>query len=294
MSKLCAGRTHNWGEYTLAELVFVSDQLRNTPNPSLRELRRLDRLEDEIAANYHRAPAPTTPTTPPSLTVAAHQIVWLDEAEFYAFYGDAHLYSEDHYQGTEVLDWARDRHDRDAVKLASEASRPILHKHICHVTGVSPNILHIQGGVATLDDGRQVLESRLPHWADPQGRARDHHTVAHEIESSTYSEFRRWLERFADGAIVGWDGRGDDCVMHRFYRQRTGVRWDCLCIDLDTASVESEYSYDKTTARLPAFAEFVSRVTTGNAGNLLADNAPTTAGWLRENLSDDNKLYNAL
>lgn len=273
------------GGNALDALIRRTWQLWDAPNTSLRVLEQLDRLEDEIAARCHDVPAPTKQ---PSLTVVAHQIVWLDEAEFYRVHGDAYLISDDHYQGNEVLDWARDRHDRDAIKLASEASRAVLHEHICHVTGVPPAILHVGGGVATLDDGRQILEARLPPWADPLGRRWDHHDIAREIEASTYADFRRWLARFAEGAILGWEGSMKDCVMHRYYRQKTGVRWDCLRIDLDTTTVESKYTYATVTAHLPEFAAFISHSTTAGAGSdSPASGTPITAGWLRGQLPAD-------
>jgi len=281
VARLCAGGSENWSSYTFAGLVRESDRLRNTPNPALGLLERLERLELEIAARCSDVPAPIKP---PSLTVVAHQIVWLNEANFYSAHGDAHLYSDDHYHGCEVLDWARDRHYKYSVRLASQASRTVLHEHICRVTGVPPAILHVGGGVATLDDRRQVLEARLPPWADPLGRDRDHDAVAGEIESTTYADFHRWLRRFDDGVIVGWTGKRHDCVMHRYYRQRTGVHWDYLRIDLDMATVESESSYATTTATLPPFAAFVSRITTGDVADSLANGAPITAGWLRSEL----------
>lgn len=243
-------------------------------------------LEARLVGCYASAEDSPIRMEQPSLTVVAHQIVWLDEAEFYCAHGDAHLYGDDHCQGDELLDWARGRIDRDAVRLSSEASRLILHDFICHVTKVAPETLHIGGGIATLDDGRQVLEARLPAWANPLGRRRDHHDVAREIESSTYAEFRRWLRRFDDGAIVGWAGSTRDCVIHRYFRQRTGARWDCLRINLDTASVESESSYATVTSRLPEFAAFVSRVTTGTRCDPMAEAAPITASWLRRQLPE--------
>ena len=284
VARSCAGGSEDWSSYTLAGLARESGWLRNTPSPSLGLLGRLERLEAEIAVRWRDVPVPIKP---PSLTVVAHQIVWLDEADFYAHHGDAHLYSDGHYQSDEVLDWARDRHYKYSVRLASQASRTVLHDHICRVTGVAPEFLHIQGGVTTLDDGRQILEARLPCWADPMGRGRNQDSVAREIESTTYADFRRWLARFAEGAILGWTGKRYDCVMHRYYRQRTGVRWDCLWIDLDTATVESESSYATATAILPSFAEYVSHITTINVEDALANDGPITAGWLRDQLPAD-------
>ena len=279
------------GERAIEELEKRLTQHHAAENPSDTTRAEIAALEARLVSYYASAEDFPVPAQLPSLTVAAHRIVWLDEAEFYGVHGDAHLFSDDHYQGEEVLDWALDRYDRDAVKLASEASRPVLHEHICRVTGVAPAFLHVGGGIATLDDGSSVIEAHLPPWADPMGRRRDHHAVAREIEVSTYGDFRHWLRRFDDGAILGWAGMARDCTIHRYYRQRTGVRWDCLRIDLDTATVESESSYDTATARLPEFASFVSRITTGGTrDSSLADGAPISAGWLRSALDSRSAL----
>ena len=231
--------------------------------------------DDEIArARQHGAGK--------TLQQVAEEIRRLDEAEFYRSHAaDATFFSDDHFAGDEMVDWSSGRRDFDASRLASEASYPIIHAHICRVTGIDPAVLHVQGGFVTLDNGQVVTECRLPPWADPLGRRRDYERVASEIEAVTPADFQQWLGHFEDVIVLGWEGRRLDCVMHRFLRQLTGIRWDCLRIDGETATVESPIFTRSTVARLPDFAAYISTITTYPSVPDLRLSMPITAGWLR-------------
>ena len=127
------------------------------------------------------------------------------------------------------------------------------------------------------------MEAKLPPWADPLGRRRDYERVASEIEAVTWADFQQWLRRFEDGIVLGWEGKRLDCVCHRFLRRITGIRWDCLRIDGETATVESPIFTRSATARLPEFAAYVSTITTYPSvpGLPFRKEMPITAGWLR-------------
>ena len=267
-------------EDKLTQLHFLSD-----PTRSVRQ--EIEALEEQLIESYLplavgeiiRARQHGADKT---LWQLAAEIGRLDEAEFYRTHADASLFADDHYVGDEMVDWSLARHGVDAARLASEASCSVLHSHICRVTGARPTELHVQGGFATFDDGASVAEAQLPAWADPLGRRRDYERVASEIEAVTPSDFEGWLNKFEDGIVLGWEGRRLDCVMHRFLRLN-GIRWDCLLIDLETATVESPFFTRAVTARLPEFAAYVSTITTYPSvpGLTLTKGMPITAGWLR-------------
>ena len=270
-------------------LESVEDKLTRlllVPDPPLAVRKRIAALEKQLIASY----MPLTEdeiaracqhSADKSLWHLAAEIERLDEAEFYRAHADASLFADDDYAGDEVVDWSSGRRDIDAARLASEASRSVLHSHICHVTSARPTELHVQGGIATLDDGVSVAEARLPSWADPLGRRHDYDSVAREIEAVTYADFQTWLRNFEDDIVLGWEGRRLDCILHRFLRQFTGIRWDCLFIESETATVESPIFTRSATARLPEFAAYVSTITTYPSVPGLYSGMPITAGWLR-------------
>ena len=263
-------------------------RLHSVPDPPLAVRGEIDALEERLIESYlplcddeiARARQHGADKT---LWQLAAEIRRMDEAEFYRSHAaDATLFSADHYVGDEMVDWSSGRWGIDASRLASQASCPVLHAHICRVTSINPAVLHVQGGYATLDNGVSVAEARLPSWADPLGRGLwDYEAVAREIETVTYSDFQSWLHKFEDGIVLGWEGRRLDCPYHRFLRQFTGIRWDCLFIDRETATVESPIFTCSATARLPDFAAYVSTITTYPSVPGLCPGMPITAGWLR-------------
>jgi hypothetical protein len=272
--------------YILESIDDKLTRLQFLPDPPLVVRNRIATLEEQIIDSYLHLPDDEITRAhghgvDKTIRELAAEIEQLDEAEFYRTHASANLFADDHYAGDELVDWSSGRHDIDASRLASEASRPVMHAHICRVTGARPAELHIQGGFATLDNGISVVEARLPSWADPLGRRHDYKAVAREIEVITPADFEEWLDNFEDGIILGWEGLRLDCVMHRFLRQITGIRWDCLFVDGDMATVESPIYTRSAMARLPEFAAYVSRITTYPSVPSLFSGMPITAEWLR-------------